>query len=108
MNILEPEYYGKFRCIGADCRDSCCTGWDVVIDKITYNKYCQLPCGPFQETMMQRIKVDPKATNERTYATVEFDGDVCPFWDGLCRIQKTFGEIICHIPVQPSLEPKVK
>jgi len=92
MKILAPEYYDKFRCIGALCTDSCCTGWDVVIDKITHDKYRQLPPGPLQDTLMQRIKVDSASTSEQLYATVELDGEVCPFFEGLCRIQTTLGE----------------
>ena len=35
---LYPEYYDEFKCIGGSCEDSCCVGWDIDIDKITFRK----------------------------------------------------------------------
>ena len=32
------SYIEKFRCLGADCGDSCCVGWDVRVDQDTYQK----------------------------------------------------------------------
>ena len=34
-----PEYMLDFRCIGKDCIDSCCVGWNIEIDKKTFKKY---------------------------------------------------------------------
>ena len=33
MNNYYPDYYKKFKCIANLCPDSCCQGWDVVVDK---------------------------------------------------------------------------
>ena len=38
-NFFVPEYIQDFRCIGKDCIDSCCVGWNINIDKETYKKY---------------------------------------------------------------------
>jgi len=40
MKVL--DYYDKFECIRSDCEDSCCSGWQVAIDKNTYRKYKKL------------------------------------------------------------------
>ena len=34
-----PEYMLDFKCIGKDCIDSCCVGWNIEIDKKTFEKY---------------------------------------------------------------------
>lgn len=34
-----PEYMKKFSCVGPNCTDTCCAGWDVNIDEATFNKY---------------------------------------------------------------------
>ena len=31
--FLTPDYMLNFKCIGKDCIDSCCTGWNIEIDK---------------------------------------------------------------------------
>ena len=36
---LQPRSYHAFRCIGAECEDTCCVGWIVNIDKHTYEAY---------------------------------------------------------------------
>ena len=28
-----PDYYKEFSCIVADCEDTCCAGWQIVIDE---------------------------------------------------------------------------
>ena len=34
-----PKYLKEFKCIGGECEDSCCIGWDIDIDKITFRQY---------------------------------------------------------------------
>ena len=36
-----PNYLPKFKCIGSQCEDTCCRGWVVSVDAVTYNKYQQ-------------------------------------------------------------------
>lgn len=33
MKIRVPEYYKDFECIGGECIDTCCAGWEVDVDK---------------------------------------------------------------------------
>ena len=39
LRITEPDYFNDFKCIGGKCEDSCCIGWDIDIDEVTYNIY---------------------------------------------------------------------
>lgn len=34
-----PDYYKEFQCIADKCEDTCCAGWQIVIDKKSLNKY---------------------------------------------------------------------
>ncbi|MEN6414822.1 MAG: flagellin lysine-N-methylase [Veillonellales bacterium] len=94
--ILQPQYVAKFRCIGPACEDSCCIGWQVPIDKTTYQKYRK--CA--DEKL--RSQMDDKVTRNRganmaddNYAKVKLNDDnSCPFIDSdrLCAIQRQLGE----------------
>ena len=33
--LRRPSYYRQFRCIGSDCTDNCCIGWEIDIDPET-------------------------------------------------------------------------
>lgn len=37
--VKRMNYMKTFKCIGGSCPDNCCIGWDVDIDKKTYDKY---------------------------------------------------------------------
>lgn len=34
-----PVYYKEFVCAAGDCPDTCCAGWDVVVDEETAARY---------------------------------------------------------------------
>ena len=34
-----PDYYKEFRCIADQCEDTCCAGWQIVIDEKSLNRY---------------------------------------------------------------------
>ena len=42
MKTYAPDYYKKFVCIADKCRHSCCVGWEIDVDDISYNKYCNM------------------------------------------------------------------
>lgn len=37
--ILVPEYIEDFSCIGSACEDTCCAGWNITVEKKTYQAY---------------------------------------------------------------------
>lgn len=39
MEYTIPDYYEEFSCIGEKCPDTCCAGWEIVIDKEALRKY---------------------------------------------------------------------
>ena len=39
MEYTIPHYFEQFRCVAAECEDTCCGGWQIVIDDETIEKY---------------------------------------------------------------------
>ena len=39
MQYTAPHYYKEFHCIGGECPDTCCAGWQIQIDQFSLKKY---------------------------------------------------------------------
>ena len=39
MRYLKPHFYDKFVCTAGDCPDTCCAGWQIMIDEDSLKKY---------------------------------------------------------------------
>lgn len=39
MLNIRPDFYNSFKCIAEKCSDSCCIGWEVIIDRDTKTYY---------------------------------------------------------------------
>lgn len=39
MEYRLPHYFNQFRCVAADCEDSCCEGWAIMIDDDSLENY---------------------------------------------------------------------
>lgn len=95
---FEPDFYKDFQCIGGDCEDSCCAGWNVHLDKRTYEKYKSLDEPSLNERFKSQIVEVDEGGNGEDYsivAKIQMDQHHnCPFWNkqGLCDIQLTVGE----------------
>lgn len=93
MKQIYPDFYPEFRCLAGKCPDTCCKDWEVVVDPEAMEFYQSVP-----GALGERLK----------NGFVEQDGDICfrlengkcTFLteDGLCELQKTFGEKgLCRI-----------
>ena len=49
-----PHYYKKFHCIASECPDTCCAGWEIMIDKKTLEHYRRME-GPFGNRLHNSI-----------------------------------------------------
>ncbi len=94
MKYIAPDYYKKFKCIADQCKHSCCVGWEIDVDKDTFNKYKSVK-GDFGERLNESIEIIDNAPcfkldyNER-----------CPFLNenNLCDIILNLGEdYLCQI-----------
>ncbi len=50
VKMRYPGYLKEFKCIGGKCTDSCCIGWDIDIDKVTFRQYYKV-----QDKEMKRM-----------------------------------------------------
>ncbi len=93
MKQIAPDYYPTFRCIAADCRHSCCVGWEIDIDEHSLARYDNIP-GQLGQRLQDSI--------DRT-DTPHFRLDArerCPFLNdrGLCDLICQLGEdALCRI-----------
>jgi lysine-N-methylase len=90
---LQPRAYHDFRCIGADCEDTCCSGWLVSVDKSTYQAYQRCADPELGPRLRELVTINAASKSDESYARIGLSGASCPFLsEGLCDIQKTLGE----------------
>ncbi|PKM94899.1 MAG: FliB family protein [Firmicutes bacterium HGW-Firmicutes-1] len=96
IKLVYPTYLKQFQCIGGTCEDSCCIGWDVDIDRLTFRQYFRT-----KDSTMREIFKTYVYKNEDSYSEVVDYGKVrlgvsmrCPFLDPdhYCKIYRTLGE----------------
>lgn len=54
MLYVFPDYYPEFHCVAAECEDTCCAGWQIVIDDKSLKKYGAKK-GPYGKILHQSI-----------------------------------------------------
>ena len=54
MRYLKPHYYDKFVCTAADCPDTCCAGWQIMVDEDSLDRYGKEP-GEFGKRLRNSI-----------------------------------------------------
>lgn len=54
MHYKKPQYYDNFICIADRCPDTCCAGWQIVIDDISLENYGKIS-GTFGERLQKSI-----------------------------------------------------
>lgn len=93
LRHLRPQYASSFHCLGSECEDTCCHGWDIVVDKPAYEKYNSLP--DLQPHMDQNFVILSNPPSDSLYARIKLTSACdCPFLsaDHLCSIQQKHGE----------------
>jgi lysine-N-methylase len=103
ISALMPRFVERFRCIGASCEDTCCSGWTVHVDKKTYKAY-RKDAGPGLDRMMANMKRLEDGAANGAYAEIRAVGELqqCPaLQDGICSVQANLGESylsdVCHV-----------
>lgn len=54
MRYIKPHYYDEFNCVAENCPDTCCAGWQIVIDEEALEKYGDVK-GEFGERLKASI-----------------------------------------------------
>lgn len=94
--IKRMNYMKTFKCIGGSCPDNCCIGWDVDIDKKTFEKYKSIE----DSTLTDRFRSDVVKNKDCFDKEIDYGRMVlksskrCPFLNekALCEIQMHHGE----------------
>lgn len=100
MKTVKFAYTDEFRCIGAECGDSCCRHWAITLSKKEYSDYLETECSPRLKAAISSAFFPVRSGSELCYAAVQLkENGNCPFWDAdrLCMLQKELGEkALCH------------
>lgn len=88
MKIRIPDYFNSFKCIASQCEDTCCAGWEIVVDDETYDYYKSVK-GRFGERLKKEIIKDEEGDN-----IFVLNDNRCAFLDNndMCDIYKELGE----------------
>ena len=54
MRYIKPDYYDNFRCVAGECPDTCCAGWQIMIDEESLEKYSEAE-GAFGRRLVSSI-----------------------------------------------------
>ena len=55
MLYTRPDYYKEFICTAEQCEDTCCAGWQIVIDSASMKKYRGEKSSPFHTLASKNI-----------------------------------------------------
>lgn len=92
--LLVPAYMERFSCIGTECEDTCCAGWNVTIDRATYKKYNKVR-SDLKPSLDKYVKRNRSSKSDMDYARIEMvTGFACPMLNEkkLCSVQLKLGE----------------
>lgn len=88
MKTRTPDYFNEFKCIASQCEDTCCAGWEIVVDEDTHEYYKSVQ-GKFGERLKNEIVQDEDGDN-----IFVLKGNRCAFLNeqDLCDVYKELGE----------------
>lgn len=87
MKITFPFYFKKFVCIADKCPDTCCAGWEIVVDGESLERYSALKTD-YGNKINSLISTD--ADGDKIFAPIN---GRCPFLmrNGLCEMYTELG-----------------
>ena len=85
--VLKPSYYKSFKCVGSECEDTCCKGWDIHVDKKIYDVYKSSKNTPIANVLENNVHINKERKLDFEYGVIELVDGICPFFseDRLCR-----------------------
>lgn len=86
MEFLFPDYYKKFSCTADACEDTCCAGWQIMIDNKSLLRY-QTEASDYKTELMNGIDLAEGAFRQK-------DAHRCYFLNAqnLCELYTHLGE----------------
>ncbi|WP_238525711.1 flagellin lysine-N-methylase [Acidobacterium capsulatum] len=102
VHFSQPEYARRFQCIGSSCEEDCCSGWQVTVDKPSYDRFKAIDddeLRPIFEQHLQPLTEQQKQQHPSVFAIIQMlPSGACPFLstERLCSIQLKRGpESLC-------------
>lgn len=86
MIISRPDYYQKFECLADRCEETCCAGWQIMIDENALEFYKNVE-GPFGEHLKGSIDWKEGAFHQDTEKRCAFLNE-----NNLCDLYSALGE----------------
>ena len=97
MRYLKPHFYDQFVCTAGDCPDTCCAGWQIVIDEDSLERY-----GNEKSEFGKRLRNSIDWEEECFYQ----NNRRCAFLndENLCDLYKELGpdSLMRHLPPLPA------
>ncbi len=95
VHYEQPEFYGKFKCMGGFCPYSCCSGdWEIYWTQKEIDKVLKADCSDKLRKLMESSFVrNTRLTNTYNVIYKENERKDCPFLteDRMCLIQRELG-----------------
>lgn len=111
INSLIPSYIKGFSCIGSSCEDTCCSGWKVNVDEITYKKYKRETNHEMKSRFEKNIIRNRSNPTKSNAAKIKLENGKCSFLskEGWCDIQLKLGEeYLCNTcAIYPRINNKI-
>ncbi len=86
MLYIKPDYYDSFQCVADQCEDTCCAGWQIVVDENSLQKY-KKENGPFKKQLHKGIIWKKKVFRQDKEKRCAFLND-----ENLCDMYIALGE----------------
>lgn len=84
MLYVFPDYYPEFECVAGECEDTCCAGWQIVVDERSLKKY-RAQKGSYRKTLHRSINWKEKIFHQDQKKRCAFLNE-----ENLC-------EMYCHL-----------
>ena len=92
ITVVEPVFVSAFKCIGSACRDHCCQGWSITLDKPAVNRYLKSSIIEIKNLASANIDVTRKSFASWGAMKLNSSGN-CAFMDEerLCKVHANLG-----------------
>ena len=100
IKMRYPIYLKEFKCIGGECEDSCCIGWDVDIDKFTFQQYESVSDSDMKNILKSNLIKNKRCQcDEIDFAKVKLgENKRCPFLTvlSILILEKSIFQMFVH------------
>ncbi|MEQ4513751.1 MAG: flagellin lysine-N-methylase [Pantoea agglomerans] len=94
ITVVEPLFVTAFKCIGSECRDHCCKGWNINLDKPTVRRYLKSSQIEIKTLATENIVITRKSFVNWGTMKLNSSGN-CAFMDEdlLCKVHSSLGAV---------------